>query len=70
MPKITVEVSEETQDALAELIRRSDGPMARDLRLGHFNTGDLARYVLERCAEGWKRPGSWERGMLEQMGLA
>lgn len=29
----------------------------------------LVRYVLASVADGSRRPGSWERGMLESMGL-
>ena len=29
----------------------------------------LIRYVLSSVADGSRRPGSWERGMLESMGL-
>ncbi|XDJ36604.1 MAG: hypothetical protein V3Q69_13760 (plasmid) [Burkholderia sp.] len=31
---------------------------------------DLFAYVLASVAEGSRRPGAWERGLLEQMGLA
>jgi len=30
---------------------------------------DLVEYVLMSVADGSRRPGAWERGMLEQMGL-
>jgi hypothetical protein len=30
---------------------------------------DLVNQVLTFVADGSRRPGSWERGMLEQMGL-
>lgn len=29
----------------------------------------LIRYVLASVADGSRRPGSWERGMLDSMGL-
>jgi hypothetical protein len=29
----------------------------------------LVGYVLSAVADGSRRPGAWERGMLEQMGL-
>jgi hypothetical protein len=36
----------------------------------HFSSvQDLFNYVLASIADGSRRPGSWERGMLEQMGL-
>ncbi|MFN2349274.1 MAG: hypothetical protein ABR558_06840 [Thioalkalivibrio sp.] len=31
---------------------------------------DLINYVLSSIADGSRRPGSWERQMLESMGLA
>jgi len=30
---------------------------------------ELVRYVLSSVADGSRRPGSWERGMLNSMGL-
>ena len=30
---------------------------------------EIAQYVLDCIAEGSRRPGSWERGLLESMGL-
>ena len=29
----------------------------------------LARYLLQAVADGRRRPGSWEAGMLEQLGI-
>jgi hypothetical protein len=33
------------------------------------NVGDLVGYVLASLADGSRRPGAWERSMLESMGL-
>lgn len=30
---------------------------------------DLVNYILQSVADGSRRPGAWEREMLEQMGL-
>lgn len=30
---------------------------------------ELVRYVLSSVADGSRRPGSWERGLLDSMGL-
>ncbi len=30
---------------------------------------DLVAYILASIADGSRRPGSWERGLLEPMGL-
>ena len=33
------------------------------------NVPDLVNYVLASIADGSRRPGSWERAMLDSMGL-
>ena len=33
------------------------------------NVPDLVAYILSSMADGSRRPGSWERQMLEMMGL-
>jgi len=33
------------------------------------NVPDLVTYILTSMADGSRRPGSWERQMLEMMGL-
>ncbi len=36
----------------------------------HFETvEDMLDFILLSIADGSRRPGAWERGMLEQMGL-
>lgn len=35
----------------------------------HRNVEDLVNYVLSAVADGSRRPGSWERGLLQDMGL-
>ena len=35
----------------------------------HESVESLIRYVLSAVADGHRRPGAWERGMLDQMGI-
>ena len=36
---------------------------------GDLTTEELISYILSSIAAGSRRPGSWERGMLDAMGL-
>jgi hypothetical protein len=48
---------------LVELHRRYGAPMPMT------SVEALARYVLASIADGSRRPGAWERQMLESLGL-
>ncbi len=48
---------------IVELHRMHSAPNPMD------SVDTLIGYVLASIADGSRRPGSWERGMLEQMGL-
>lgn len=48
---------------MAELHRQHGAPNRCD------NVSDLVAYILSAVADGSRRPGSWERQMLEMMGL-
>ncbi len=47
-------------ELMAELLRKDGGEQSAE---------DLIEYVLMSIADGSRRPGAWERGMLEQMGI-
>ena len=64
--KLQVEISTDTYRELlriSELHHRYGAPNPQD------TVADLVRYVLASVADGSRRPGSWERQMLEMMGL-
>ncbi|MFI3184767.1 MAG: hypothetical protein QX198_02165 [Methylococcaceae bacterium] len=48
---------------LLTLLKKSDNADGLD------NTADLINYILMGFADGSRRPGSWERGMLDSMSL-
>lgn len=48
---------------LLTLLKKSDNADGLD------NTADLINYILMGFADGSRRPGSWERGMLESMSI-
>jgi hypothetical protein len=48
---------------ISELHHRYGAPNPQD------TVADLVNYVLGAVADGSRRPGSWERGLLDQMGL-
>lgn len=48
---------------LVELHQRHGAPNTQN------NVGDLVAYVLASVADGSRRPGAWERQLLELMGL-
>lgn len=50
---------------MAELLNRCETTAAH-----HRHYHDIIYQVLYAVADGSRRPGSWERGMLESMGLA
>jgi hypothetical protein len=60
--EINPEVLKEFQ-YLVHLHKRHGAPNAFD------NVADLIAYVLAAVADGSRRPGAWERSMLESMGL-
>lgn len=43
--------------------------LGRDGSIPFRTVEDLAAYILTSIADGSRRPGSWERGLLERMGL-
>ena len=48
---------------LITLLKKSDNAEAVE------TPTDLINYILSGFADGSRRPGSWERGMLESMGI-
>ena len=64
--EITVHLADQTVAELGDLLRNSQGPTVSDIE----GIEDLISLVLLHIADGWRRPGSWERRILEQMGLA
>jgi hypothetical protein len=63
---LTIKLQQDVYDQLADLLANGDGFAMRDLPTMH----DLVRNVLESWADGWRRPGSWERLMLVSSGHA
>jgi hypothetical protein len=62
----TITLNEDVARELAyivELHQRSGAPNPM------ASVDDLVSFVLASVADGSRRPGAWERGMLEQMGL-
>lgn len=62
----TITLNEDVARELAyivELHQRSGAPNPMT------SVDDLVSFVLASVADGSRRPGAWERGMLEQMGL-
>lgn len=66
MRTIQVTVADEFADELEYLakLHRQHGPA-----IHCDNVQDLISRVIEVVAEGSRRPDSWERGLLEKMGL-
>lgn len=60
---ISPEVLKELQ-YLVDLHQRYDAPNKMN------SVEDLVNYILASVADGSRRPGAWERQMLEMMGLA
>lgn len=61
-----IEISERVASELAyivELHKEFGAPNSMD------TVEQLVSYVLSSVADGSRRPGSWERGMLENLGL-
>lgn len=48
---------------LVELINANNGSVEFD------NVEQLVSYVMFHIADGSRRPGSWERGLLQSLGL-
>jgi hypothetical protein len=64
--RITIEISADVRkelEYLVELHGRYGAPMPMQ------SVEALASYVLASIADGSRRPGAWERQLLEQMGL-
>jgi len=64
--QIIIEISADVRkelEYLVELHQRYGAPMAMT------SIEALVSYVLACVAEGSRRPGAWERQMLQQMGL-
>ena len=65
MPRIiTVVIDDHTAALLDELVA-SEPAVLREHTLEC-----LTQNLLQSCADGWRRPGAWERGMLTQLGFA
>lgn len=57
-------VSHDIEEGLERIVdesKDSPNPMG--------STDDLVRFILGSLVDGFNRPGSWERTMLEKMGL-
>ncbi len=62
----TVEICADLMDELRHLAdqhRRHGAPNRQE------SVEDLVNYVLSAVVDGYRRPGSWEAGLLEPMGL-
>lgn len=61
-----IEIDDSVASELAYMVEllRSDSVAVDFLDVEH-----LVGYILSSVADGSRRPGSWERGMLQSMGL-
>lgn len=64
--KITIDISDHTIKELEYIIELHDkyeAPNPKD------SVENLIQYVLASVTDGSRRPGAWERGLLDAMGL-
>lgn len=66
--KVQIELTADTAELLQDLVQHSNGSSAEYLKLGGVK--ELIEGIAEAWADGWQRPGSWEREMLRSMGHA
>lgn len=67
--KITVTLHKEGWAQLDDLLKNSNGPAMPDITEDR-TINWLATTLLAASSDAWRRPGSWERQMLDMMGLA
>jgi hypothetical protein len=61
-----IEIDDDVARELAYIVRLHE---AHGAPVRMSSVGDLVDYVLTCVATGSRRPGSWERGVLVQLGL-
>ncbi len=68
--KLEIMLPQHVADELSYMIEliNEAGSMAMDANSG-YTVEDLAKYILCHIADGSRRPGAWERQMLEMLGL-